>query len=515
VFVPPTAVLGTDVFDRFLEADGLHELAIAAESDDVVRARFDAASFPEDALADLRAILERVDHPLAVRSSSLLEDSQHQPFTGVYDTVMLPNSEATVDARLARLVAAVKRVYASTFSRRAKAYIRATPYRLEEEKMAVILQRLVGAVQQRHFYPHCAGVARSHNVYPHPPLRSDDGIAAVALGLGRSVMEEGSCLRFSPRHPRHVVELSSVEDLLRHSQRMFWALDLDPGGDEVRLGLEVADADGALASVASTYSPENETVHDGVSRAGIRLVTFAPILKHQLFPLAEILDRLLELGAWGLGGPVEIEFAVNLSVPPGTPREFGFLQLRPLALSRETEELELGGVEPERVLCRSDRVLGNGRIEDLRDVLVVDRVRFERARSRAVAQELAHLNAELIEEGTPYLLIGVGRWGSTDPWLGIPVAWEQISGARVVVEAGFRDFRVTPSQGTHFFQNLTSFNVGYFTVNPDAGEGVLDWDWLAAQPARDEAGAVRHLRFDRPLVVMMNGKTNQGQILKP
>jgi hypothetical protein len=277
----------------------------------------------------------------------------------------------------------------------------------------------------------------------------------------------------------------------------------------------VADADGDLGPVASTYSPENDAVHDGLSRSGVRLVTFAPILKHELFPLAEVLNRLLELGAWGLGGPVEIEFAVNLSVPAGVPREFGFLQLRPLALSRETEELELGAVDPGRLLCRSDRVLGNGRIEGVRDLVVVDRSRFERARSHATAQEVALLNAELMAEGTPYLLVGVGRWGSSDPWLGIPVAWEQIAGARVVVEAGFGDFRVTPSQGTHFFQNLTSFNVGYFTVNPDADEGYLDWAWLEAQPAVSESGAVRHLRLDRPLVVLMNGKTNQGQILKP
>jgi len=515
VTVPPAAVIGTDCFDQFLELNHLQEFAIAAESDEEIRERFDEARFPEQTVADLRAYLDRVRYPLAVRSSSLLEDSHHQPFTGVYETVMLPNGEPQDDERLALLVAAVKRVYASTFSRRAKAYIRATPYRLEEEKMAVILQKLVGSAHGGRFYPHCAGVARSHNFYPHPPLEPADGIAAVALGLGRSVVTEGSCLRFCPRHPRHIVERSSVDDLLRHSQRTFWALDLAPRGVETRFDLAAAELDGTLAAVASTYSVENGTVHDGVARSGARLVTFAPMLKHDLFPLAEVLDRLLELGSWGMGGPVEIEFAVNLTPMGGGLPELGFLQLRPLALSQEAEELDVSAAHGEELLCRSDNVLGNGRIAGLRDAVVVDRARFDRARSRKAAQELAQLNAQLLSEGRSYVLIGVGRWGSADPWLGIPVAWEQISGARVVVEAGFQDFRVTPSQGTHFFQNLTSFNVGYFTVNPDAGEGHVDWDWLAAQPAVHETPSVRHLRFERPLLVKMNGKTNQGVILKP
>jgi CheY-like chemotaxis protein len=523
VGVPQALVVGTDVFDAFLDENGLRDFAIETGDDSLLLERFRAARFPEDARRDLEAFLERASHPLAVRSSSLLEDSQYQPFTGVYDTFMLPNNHPSREVRLRQLLQAIQRVYASTFTRRAKEYIQATPYRLEEEKMAVLLQRVVGAAHGGRYYPDFAGVARSHNFYPTPPLAAGDGISAVALGLGRTVVDGGNCMRFCPRYPQHLVQFSSVADVLENSQRSFWALSLEAAegeeatAQEVSLGLEAAEADGTLSAVASTWSAENDAAYDGLSRPGVRLVSFAPVLKQRTFPLPGILERLLEVGAWGMGAPVEVEFAVTLSVPPGQPREFGVLQLRPLALSREREELEIGGVEPSRLVCQSSQVLGNGVVDGVRDVVVVDRLRFDRARSRETAQELAELNADLVRAGVPYLLFGVGRWGSRDPWLGIPVAWEQVSGARVIVEAGFKDFKVAPSQGTHFFQSLTSFHIGYFTVNPDMGEGFVDWEWLAAQPAlrETEASSVRHLRFDRPVVVRVDGRTGRGVILKP
>jgi CheY-like chemotaxis protein len=520
VFVPPAVVLGTDVFDEFLDRNDLDDFAIRSVDDGELQRRFRDASFPEEALLDLLAFLSRTDYPLAVRSSSLLEDSQYQPFTGVYETVMLPNNHPFSEVRLEQLLNAVKRVYASTFSLRTKNHVRATPYRLEEEKMAVILQRIVGTAHAGRFYPDFAGIARSHNFYPIAPLSAADGVAAVALGLGRTVADGGNCLRFCPRYPRHLVQFSSVADILNNSQKGFWALDLERGSSaepndemETLFELAVAEADGTLGALGSTYSPENDAVYEGVSRPGVRLVTFSSMLRHGTFPMAEILDRLLEMGAWGMGAPVEIEFAVNLSASGA--KEFGVLQLRPLALSHETEELELGHVEPARILCQSPNVMGNGRITDLRDVVVVDYHRFDRSRSGTAAQEVAEINASLVTKGVPYLLVGVGRWGSSEPWLGIPVAWEQISGARVVVEAGFKDFRVSPSQGTHFFQNLSSFNVGYFTVNPDVGDGFVDWDYLAALPSLRETPSVRHLRLDRPLVIMMNGRKSEGIILKP
>ncbi|HSS79189.1 MAG TPA: PEP/pyruvate-binding domain-containing protein [Thermoanaerobaculia bacterium] len=519
IAIPTTAVLGTDVFDRFLDDNDLRSFAIDCQDDGELWRRFETAPFPAEAEKDLRAFLERVRQPLAVRSSSLLEDSQNQPFTGVYDTLMVRNNAGSVDERVRQATLAAKRVWASAFSQHAKAYLQATSFRLEEEKMAVMLQCIVGAVHGPRFYPEISGVVRSHNFYPLPPMKAADGIAAVALGLGRAIVEGGACLRFCPSYPQHVPQLSSVAEALETSQRDFWALRLE--GDEglamreELFGLDAAEADGTLSRIGSTYSKENDAIYDGLSRRGTRLVTFSPILKQGYFPLPEILRTLMAAGEEGVGGPVEIEFAVNLSLPPGKPIEFGFLQVRPLALARETEAIEVGPVDPAAVLCRSPRVMGNGRIEGIRDLVVVDFQRFERARSREAAMEIGRLNSRLLAERVPYVLIGVGRWGSRDPWLGIPVTWDQVAGAKVIVEAGLRDLKVTPSQGSHFFQNLTSFNVGYFTVNPDEREGRMDWDWLDAQPAASTAAHVRHLRLVEPLLIKMNGRKGEGVILKP
>jgi CheY-like chemotaxis protein len=525
VTVPPAVVLATDVFDRFLSENDLADFALNCPNESEIEQRFLEASLPSSVRNQLLEFLGEVNYPLAVRSSSLLEDSQYQPFTGVYETFMLSNQQGELSVRLDRLMEAIKRVYASTFSQHAKAYVRATPYRLEEEKMAVILQQVVGTRHHTRFYPDFSGVARSYNFYPVPPMEFRDGIAAVALGLGRAVVDGGRCLTFCPRYPRHILQFSSVEDILTNSQADFWALELDhaESGEqdpqaslrEARFGLDAAEKDGTLYAVASTYSADNHVVYDGTSRPGTRLVSFAPILKHDVFPLASLLEQLTKMAEDAFGRPVEIEFAARLPQKAGEAAEFGFLQVRPLVLSHEGEELRLDEVEPERLVCQSSKVLGNGRITDLRDVVVVDFHRFDRGRSKEVAGGVAHFNAQLSAEGLPYLLIGVGRWGSTEPWLGIPVEWDEISGARVIVEAGFRDFRVTPSQGSHFFQNLTAFQVGYFTVNPDAGEGFVDWEWLANIPSLDEEGCVRHLRFGCPLTVVMNGRTSQGLIFKP
>ena len=519
--VPHAVVLATDCFDRFLSENGLLDFALGSQDDEALLRRFLAAPLPDDVVEDLVTFVDAVRWPLAVRSSSLLEDSQYQPFTGVYETFMLANNHADPRERLEQLTAAIKRVYASTFTRRAKAHLHATPFRLEEEKMAVILQRVVGAAHGPRYYPDFSGVARSFNFYPSPPLTAEDGVAAVALGLGRTVVEGGQCLAFSPRDPQHLIHFSAVDDILSQSQREFWALELGTHGAgedamrETSFGLEVAEADGTLYALGSTYSPESHAIYDGLSRPGVRLVTFAPVLKHGVFPLAEILSLLLDVGRRGMNRPAEIEFAVRLEHSTSRPHEFALLQMRPLVLSQETEDLEFDDEGRERLLCSSPMVLGHGTVDGLLDVVAVDYQRFDRSRSREAAQEVARFNAELTAARRPYLLIGVGRWGSADPWLGIPVTWEQIAGARVIVEAGFRDFRVTPSQGSHFFQNLTSFQVGYFTVNADAGEGFVDWEWLAAQPAARARGGVRHLRFRKPIVARMNGRRHAGIVYKP
>jgi len=522
ISVPPAVVIATDMFDQFLGENNLGDFALHCDNNGEIQQRFLDSPLPVPLAESLKAFLEEVRYPVAVRSSSLLEDSQYQPFTGVYETFMLGNQHPDLQARLAELSEATKRIYASTFSQHAKAYVRATPYRLEEEKMAVILQQVVGALHGQRFYPDFSGVVRSHNFYPVEPMTYSDGIAAIALGLGRTVVDGGKCISFCPRYPRNLLQFSSVEDVLSNTQTEFCALEINAIPDsagpahlrEARFGLDVAEADGTLGAVASTYSPDNNAVYDGLSRPGSRVVTFAPMLKHGIFPIASILDVLVRAGEEALGNPVEIEFAVRL--PRGQePAEFGFLQIRPLTLARDHQDLSIDQIDPSQLICHSTKVLGNGRIENLYDIVVVDSQRFERSRSQEVGEAVAYFNAALSADNHPYLLIGVGRWGSNDPWLGIPVEWDQISGARVIVEAGFRDFRVTPSQGSHFFQNLTAFQVGYFTVNPDAGEGSLNWEWLAHQQATEERECVRHLRLEEPLRVVMNSRSSQGVILKP
>ena len=517
ITVPQAVVLATDLFDEYLELNHLRDFALESTDDREIESRFVTADLPPAAERDLASFIAATPYPLAVRSSSLLEDSQYQPFAGIYATYMLPNDHDRTDVRLRQVLTAIKRVYASTFSRAAKQYLTESPYRLEEEKMAVVLQRIVGGRHGRRFYPDVAGVARSHNFYPLPPMRPEDGLTAVALGLGETVVTGRACFRFCPRYPRHIVQFSSVQDTLVNAQREFFALELGRGSSTpfapARFDLEAAEQDGTLASVGSTYSSENDVVYDGISRPGVRLVTFAPMLKHGLFPLAELVDAVLRMAVDGTGVPVEVEFAAHL--PPGGRPEFGVLQLRPLGRVREVHEPDLPRVARDQLICASDSALGHGTIEGVRDVIVIDVHRFDRLRTRDIARAVAQLNSELTARRRPYVLIGVGRWGSADPLLGVPVTWNQIAGARAIVEAGFAEFRITPSQGSHFFQNLAAGDIGYLTVNPDAGDGFVDWEWLATQPAVAETEFVRHLRFDTPIEIAINGRAHSGVILKP
>ena len=517
IVVPPSLVLPTDVFDDFVRGNDLLDFALNTPDDLVIENRFLNSALPRGLREDLLTFLEKVHFPLAVRSSSLLEDSQYQPFTGVYQTFMAANQVDDINARVDHLMEAIKRVYSSTFGMHAKQYMQATPYRLEEEKMAVIVQQVVGSHHGSRFYPDLSGVVRSYNFYPLSPMKPDDGIAAVALGLGRTVIDGGKCLAFCPRYPRQILQFSSIDDIIVNSQTSFLALDFDEefALAEKSFNLDAAEADGTLEAVASTYSADNDAIYDGLDHPGQHIVTFAPILKHGVFPLAEILDQIASVGSEAFGRPVEIEFAAKLAHQPGDRPEFGFLQIRPMALSREGENICINDIEPTKLICQSTSVLGHGRIDNLHDVVVVDIHQFDRGRSREVAIDIARLNATLNASGAPYILICVGRLGSRDAWLGIPVVWDQVSGARVIVEAGFRDLRVTPSQGSHFFQNLTAFQVGYFTVNPDIGQGFIDWEWLAGEPRASQNGCVRHLHFENPLQTMMDGRTGVGVIFKP
>ena len=522
VFVPAAVVLATDVFDQFMEENDLRDFAIREEDDQALEKTFLQARFPRRVLGELYRFLDIARYPISVRSSSLLEDSQYQPFAGIYKTIMVPNNHPHPRVRRRELVRAIKRVYASTFSAKAKAYLGSSTFRLEEEKMAVMLQRVGGAAHGTRFYPEVAGVARSHNFYPSPPMEAKDGVASVALGLGKTVVEGGRALRFSPRYPDRIMDFNTPKDIMENAQSSFVALQLDPEetgvtkSNDVHLAhydLEAARMDGTLAAVASVYSPDNDAAYDGLSRSGIPFVSMAPLLKHGIFPLAEILRLLLEIGERGMNTPVEIEFAVNLSTPPGFPKEFLFLQMRPMVVSRESEELHIGDVTQEDLVCSSNRILGSGRIDEIHDLVVVDRDNFDPAHSAEIAREVAELNSRLALK-RPYALIGTGRWGSSEPWLGIPVTWDEIAGARVIVEADFEGKKIAPSQGSHFFHNLTAALVAYFTVDSET-EGFVDWAWLRDQPAKNESEFVRHIRLKKPISVIMDSRSGRGVILKP
>jgi CheY-like chemotaxis protein len=523
ILIPAAVVLSSDIFDQFVQQNNLHTFALAADDDPRIMQRFLAAeTYPSKLIENINILLEIENGPLAVRSSSLLEDSRNQPFAGVYNTYMLPN-KGTFEVRRAQLLRAIKRVYASTFLSQAKHYIKATSFRLEEERMAVIIQKLVGKAHQNRFYPDLSGVARSHNFYPIKPQTSKDGIVSIALGLGKMVVEGGASVRFCPKYPTRTNMQGNTKTVLAEAQDSFYSLNLTGSHPDASIEdkfvqknpLSLAEEDGTLAFSGSTYSIENDAIYEGVSRAGRRMVTFASLLKNKGFPLAKICKSILKIGSRGMGIPVEIEFAASLSTHPSEPHQFGILQMRPMVLSREMEILDISGHKTEDLFCKSSHVLGNGIIDDIFDVVFVNRKTFDRSKSRETASIINKLNTKLLKEEKPYLLVGVGRWGSLDPWLGIPVSWDMINGARAIVETDFIDFRVSPSQGSHFFQNLTSFQVGYFTLNSATKEDFLDWDWLMQQNAVKHNESILHLQFDKPIVIKMNGHENKGVILKP
>jgi hypothetical protein len=504
----------------------LAELALRETDDVAIQRAFLAAELPPATRRALRAFLQRVTYPLAVRSSSLLEDSSYQPFAGIYQTYMLPNNDPDLEVRLAELDRAVRLVYASTYYTDSKSYIESTPNRLEEEKMAVVIQQVVGRRHGDYLYPDAAGVARSYNYYPIKEMQSEAGIASVALGLGRTVVDGGRCVRFSPADPGRLYQFSSTRDYLENAQREFYALDLSrpaPGGSVgdppdsnlVRLELDAAAEHGTLDAVGSVYSSENDVVYEGVHRAGVKLVTMAGMLSAVHFPLPEVLSFLMEVGKAGFSCNVEIEFAVSLRPGGRTPHEFAFLQIRPLVLGTAGETLDLEAVAKRDAVCLSGGALGHGHFEEIRDVLYVRPEAFDRAQTRRIAEEVGAVNARLREAGRPYVLIGPGRWGSADRWLGIPVTWAQISGVRCIVEDELRDIKVEPSQGTHFFQNLTSFGLGYFTLSARDPRAHLDLAWLDSQPAVWESEFLRHVSVEAPLAIAVDGRSGIGVILKP
>lgn len=529
--IPRSIVVPTEEFDRFIESNRILDGGLDHLGEQQILDRCLAGRLSDDTMRDIAAATQDMHGPLAVRSSSLLEDSQHQAFAGIYATYMLPNNHPDRDERLEQLFRAVRAVYASTYSADARAYIGRTAYSIEEEKMAVMIQEIVGrahgGASGRRFYPDVGGVAVSYNYYPVGHQKAAEGLAMVALGLGHTVVQGGAALQFSPATPAILPQFGSAQDYLRYGQSRFWAVDL--GSTEPNYGhagvrtlrqydLSDAEADGTLTLVGSTYSPDDDSIRDSLAMPGPRIVTFNNLLRWNALPLAPALVELLPLLQEGLSCPVEVELALDAG-PPGGPACLYLLQVRPQATLWLETDVAIEEQPAERVLCRTNRSLGNGVIEGIRDVVLVKRDDLDARETPAVAEQVSRMNARLAEANAPYILIGPGRWGSSDPRLGIPVRWSHIAGARVIVETSFRDREVEPSQGAHFFHNVTSFRIGYLTM-PGAlhpapeSECHLDLAWLAAQPAADETDEVRHVHLDAPLRVLLDGRRSVGVILK-
>ncbi len=523
ISIPRTIVLCTDVFDEFMTNNNLYEIALLDLDDEVILQHFLNGALPHHVKEKLKALLSKTSTPLAIRSSSLLEDSHYQPFAGIYSTYMIPYIKED-EAMLEMLYRAIKSVYASVFYRSSKAYMEATKNVIDEEKMAIILQEVTGSTYGDRFYPTISGVARSVNFYPIEPEKPEDGITSIGLGLGKIIVEGGKTLRFSPKYPKKVLQLSTPQMALTETQKKFYALSMNPedyidstddGINMEELSIKEADKDGAIKKICSVYDFQDNVVRDGAYGKGKKLITFSGILKYNSFPLSDILNTLLHVGQKEMNHPVEIEFAVNLDTGDDCPDIFSFLQIRPIVEESDTLNFDLGDVNEEECILVSEKALGNGVIDDLYDFIYVKPDSFNPEKTKQIAEELDDLNRKFREENKNYILVGPGRWGSSDPWLGVPIKWSQISQARLIVESGLPNYRIDPSQGTHFFQNLTSFRIGYFTINPFMNDGKYDVEFLDNQPAVFETDYIRHVQFSQPAVVKIEAKRNKGIVLKP
>ena len=524
VTIPNTVVICTDVFDEFMEKNNLYKVALSDCSDEVILNHFISAKLPKRILGDLRAYIDVISKPIAVRSSSLLEDSFYQPFAGIYSTYLIPNNDTDFLLRRRELYHAIKSVWASVFFKESKAYMAATASIIDEEKMAVVLQEVTGTDYGELYYPSLSGVARSHNFYPIESENSKDGVANIAFGLGKTIVDGGVSLRFSPKYPKKIMQLSSTEYALRDSQKQFYAINMakntykpniDEGANLLKLPIADAAVDNSLQMAVSVLDMQNSMLLPGAHDKGFRVVTFDNILKYEKFPLAEILAHLLETGEREMNCPVEIEFAVNFNINTGEPKLFNFLQIRPIVHGSESIELNMDEIKKEDTLLISNKSLGNGSFSDINDFIYVKPDAFDASKTQIIADMIGELNDKLLAQKHRYILIGPGRWGSSDPWLGIPVKWSQISGALIITESGLNNFRIEPSQGTHFFQNLTSLGMGYFTINPFINDGYYDIDFLNESECIFENQYIRHIQFQKPLNIKIDGRKGIGVIFKP
>ncbi len=521
ISIPRTVVLSTDIFDKFMEMNQLYDIAYSDSDDQNILEAFHAAALPDELREDLYAIVSVSRSPIAIRSSSLLEDSHYQPFAGVYSTYMLPyipDNYRMVD----KIEEAIKAVYASVYFRSSKAYLTATKHVIDEEKMSIILQQICGETHGKYYYPTISGVVRSINFYPIEPEKASDGVANVCYGLGKTIVEGGRSIRFSPKHPKKILQLSDTATALSDSQKNFYALDLDPESfksstdDAVNLlniSIKEAEGDPSLHYVASVFDPNDRTLKEGNHYKGRKIITFSNILKYESYPLANILKTVTTIAHQAMNNPVEIEFAMNIPSTKNKPAIFNLLQVRPIVDNSETLSNKIELIPEQQTLIYSKKALGNGEIKKLFDVVYVKTEHFDPSKNPEIARRITILNEKFVKEGRNYILVGPGRWGSSDHWLGIPVKWANISAAKVIVEAGLPHYRIEPSQGTHFFQNLTSFRVGYLTINPHNHDGRYDVDQLNNQPAVWEDELIRHVMYKNELLVKIDGKKNLGLIM--
>lgn len=517
VVFPRLTVICTDVFDAFIRRNDLEDVAYSDLPDDQIALAFQRAELPFEVVGDLRALVEQIHFPLAIRSSSLLEDSTYEPFAGVYATKMIPNNQFDPDLRFRKLIESIKFVYASTYFKSAKNYLKATDHNLTDEKMAVIIQSVVGKQHEYRYYPEISGVARSYNYYPMGRAKHEDGVVNLALGLGKTIVDGDICWNYSPAYPKVDPPYRSVEEMLKASQTEYWAINMGEPPEYnpileteylLKENITAAEKDGTLRYLASTYNSQSGRLSIGISSQGPRVITFAPLLVWNELPLNDLIKRILSICETTYSAPVEIEFAMTTN-----PNRFGFLQVRQMVVASDMVEIDDDEFSDESVLVSSTRVVGNGINNQIQDIIYVKPEAFESRHTRKISLDLASYNDRLTTSGKPYLLIAIGRLGTTDPWLGIPINWGKISGAKVIVEAAQENFKVELSQGSHYFHNLTSLGVSYFSVRTDRNERI-DWDWLKNQETIDETEFIRHIKLCAPLMVKVDGRSGKGVILK-
>jgi len=517
--IPAMTVIRSGVFDEFMKRNNLEKIAFSDASDDRIAHAFQKANLPFEILGDLRSLISQVVTPLAIRSSSIMEDAQHEPFAGIYGTKMTPNNQPDTTARFNKLVEAIKFVYASTYFKAAKNYIKATSHETKEEKMAVIIQEVIGSRFKTRYYPELSGVGRSYNYYAFGNADAKDGIVNLAHGLGKTIVDGGLSWSFSPRFPRATPPFGGISDMMKNTQNTFWSVNMgkapayDPVNEAEYLlndNITIAEPDGTLRNVASTLDSKSGSLVMGTFKTGPRLLDFAPLLRLNDIPFVDMVSDILKVSEESVGAPVEIEFAMTFH--NDKPHRLGFLQVRPMVVSNEEVNVNFEDYNKEEVICSSPRVLGNGTVNDITDIIYLKTNKFDASLTAKIAGEIEELNKKFIEDGHSFLLIGFGRWGTSDPWAGIPVDWSQISGASVIVEAPLEGMNSELSQGSHFFHNVTGFGVKYFSI-PYSGEYPVNWEWLDGQDAEFETDLIRHVKVSQPLSVKVDGKSGKGIIL--